>query len=153
MKTKYKNKKAELMELKKALKKYSESDEAIALMSWAAHYPEIRNHIFAIENGGSRNKLEAIRLRKQGVTAGVSDYFYAYPSKGKHGFFIELKRPAIGHQKSGRATEAQLKFLEEKSKLGYETCIAKGWVEAANALIDYRSDLNMKKLDCVFLEA
>lgn len=129
------------------IKAGSEAEEAIALISWADQYPEIRQHLFAIENGGSRRKTEALRLRKQGVTPGVSDYFYAYPAQGKHGFFIELKRPASAFaRRAGRATVEQLLFLQQKQELGYQTLVALGWVQAANALIDYRADLKIKKL-------
>lgn len=36
-------------------------------------YPETRRLIFHVPNGGSRNKIEAVRLRAQGVVKGVSD--------------------------------------------------------------------------------
>lgn len=129
------------------IKAGSEAAEAAALICWAEQYPEIRRHLFAIENGGSRTKSDARRLRLQGVTPGVSDYFYAYPAQGKHGFFIELKRPALFSKRAGRPTIAQLHFLAEKSVLGYQTMIAVGWVQAANALIEYRSDLGIKKIN------
>ena len=44
--------------------------------------------LFAIPNGGKRDKKEAARLKAQGVTAGVPDLFAA--SRGV-GFFVEVK--------------------------------------------------------------
>ena len=47
--------------------------------------------IFHVPNGGKRNKLEAIRLKQEGVLAGIPDLCIPEPSKDYHGAFIELK--------------------------------------------------------------
>lgn len=46
---------------------------------------------FAVPNGGSRNKIEAVNLRNQGVTSGVSDLIIPIPNANYHGAFCELK--------------------------------------------------------------
>lgn len=55
------------------MKQY-EADEQKKLFRWAdfmkTEYPEL-DMMFHIPNGGSRNKLEAANLKKQGVRAGV----------------------------------------------------------------------------------
>ncbi|MGL5958284.1 MAG: VRR-NUC domain-containing protein, partial [Phocaeicola sp.] len=38
--------------------------------------------LFAVPNGGSRNKIEAANLKRQGATAGVSDVICLIPKKG-----------------------------------------------------------------------
>ncbi len=54
--------------------KRSEASEQITLIQWCdinrCKYPEL-GLIFHIPNGGKRNKLEAIKLKKEGVKAGV----------------------------------------------------------------------------------
>lgn len=60
------------------MKQY-EADEQKKLFRWAdfmkTEYPEL-DMMFHIPNGGSRNKLEAANLKKQGVRAGVRIYAY-----------------------------------------------------------------------------
>lgn len=58
--------------------------------------------LFAIPNGGLRSAREAMRLRAEGVVAGVPDLFLAYASGPYHGLFIEMKRG-----KKGRVEEHQ----------------------------------------------
>jgi hypothetical protein len=57
------------------MKQY-EADEQKKLFRWVdfmkTEYPEL-DMMFHIPNGGSRNKLEAANLKKQGVRAGVPD--------------------------------------------------------------------------------
>ena len=56
---------------------------------WRHAYP--KRLIFHIPNGGKRNLREAVRLKKQGVVAGVPDLFCPEPTKLFHGLFVELK--------------------------------------------------------------
>lgn len=52
------------------------------------NYPITRRRIFHVPNGGSRNKIEAVQLRAQGVVKGITDLI----GLGDKGFFaIELK--------------------------------------------------------------
>jgi len=52
------------------------------------NYPNTRRRIFHVPNGGTRNKIEAVRLRAQGVVKGIADLICL----GENGFFaIELK--------------------------------------------------------------
>jgi hypothetical protein len=54
------------------------------------NYPQTRRLIFHCPNGGSRNKIEAVRLRAQGVVKGIPDLI----GLGLNGMFgIELKIP------------------------------------------------------------
>lgn len=60
--------------------------------------PETRYLAFAIPNGGKRDKIEAARLKAQGVVAGIPDYFISIPGVGadglrKNGLYIEFKTP------------------------------------------------------------
>jgi hypothetical protein len=45
----------------------------------------------AIPNGGTRNKIEAGRLKAEGVTSGIPDTFLPIPKKGYNGLYIEFK--------------------------------------------------------------
>jgi len=78
-----------LMEQKPALSEAAMQAE-IFQFYWN-NYPETRRRIFHCPNGGSRNKIEAVQLRAQGVVSGIPDLLCI----GLNGFFaIELKLPS-----------------------------------------------------------
>lgn len=52
-------------------------------------YPETRRLLFHVPNGGTRNKVEAVKLRGQGVVKGVPDLI----GLSQNFFAIELKVP------------------------------------------------------------
>ena len=47
--------------------------------------------VYHIPNGGSRNKLEAANLKRQGVRAGLPDLHFPAARRGYHGLYIEMK--------------------------------------------------------------
>lgn len=110
----------------------SEFLESITFFNWAQYNKIAREYLIAIPNGGSRDKREARNLKRQGVRKGVSDYLLPYPSKGKHGLWIELKR-----KQRGRATQEQMDWLRKMSDLGYEAKLANGAGEAIKAVEEY----------------
>ena len=90
----------------------TERQEQIKLHQWCKLKKLVS---FAIPNGGSRHKLEAINLKREGVTAGISDYVVMLPNKI---LFLELKRSrrllksgklSVSHTKT---SPEQLKFLQ-----------------------------------------
>ena len=48
-------------------------------------YPELKL-LHAIGNGGKRNLIEAVRMKKEGVLSGVSDIMLPVESGEKQGF-------------------------------------------------------------------
>ena len=70
-----------------------EDREQEAVIQWAFYeagrLPGV-DLIYAIPNGGSRNKIEAAHLKRQGVKAGVPDLFLPVARQGKHGLYIEI---------------------------------------------------------------
>lgn len=67
--------------------------------------------VFAVPNGGGRNIIEASRLKKEGVLAGVSDLIIVMQNKI---VFVELKA------KGNKQQESQVKFQKDVEKLGHE---------------------------------
>lgn len=80
------------MNMKYAMR--SEDTEQINVVSWAdwnmKRYPELK-WLFHVPNGGSRNRMEAVKFKQMGVKAGVSDLCLPYPKGIYHGLFIEMK--------------------------------------------------------------
>lgn len=111
-----------------------EAREQQALFAWSAlsvgKYPELAL-LYHIPNGGSRNKIEAANLKRQGVKAGVPDICLPVARGGYHGLYIELK---AGRNK---ATEKQRQWLTALEREGYQAVVCYGWEVAKKAIEDY----------------
>lgn len=121
-----------------------EETHQIALVTWFdISYPNLSkispkgkriSLLWATPNGGKRNLLEAIRLKKQGVRAGVPDLFLAVPRGTFHGFFIEMK---AGKNKLTESQEAYFEILREQQ---YKIEVAYDWMRAADMIRDYLNE-------------
>jgi len=109
-----------------------EKHEQAAVIGWSSHIPEIRGRLFHIPNGGSRHKLEAVALKRQGVRAGVSDLFLPVPKGKFHGMWIEMK--AVN---GAKPSKAQQEWLDDMESLGYAAIVAYGAEQAINGLKNY----------------
>ena len=118
--------------------KESESSQQIALFIWSAlpevraKYPELK-WLFHIPNGGSRNNIEAARLKAQGVKAGVPDLMLPVKrSLGYGGLFIELKKM------KGIVSQKQKYWLDYLHCYGeYFATVCYGWEQARDVIIWY----------------
>lgn len=80
---------------------------------------------FAIPNGGSRHKLEAINMKKQGIKKGVSDMFIFATEKA---LFMEMKRR---DPKLSKTSKDQVEFQDRANSYPYaEARICYGYDEA-----------------------
>lgn len=106
----------------------SEHDEQCVVVE----YCQIRRYpLFAIPNGGSRNKAEAARLKAEGVSAGVPDLFMPI-AKGKyHGLFIEMK---VGKNKTSFAQDEWIALLRRN---GYAVAVCYGADAAIKTIDEY----------------
>lgn len=83
----------------------------IACIKWFDYqYPEYSKLLFAVPNGGSRNKIEAANLKKQGVRAGVSDIVFLKENNKYDFLCIEFKT------EKGKQTDNQIIFQEDIKK-------------------------------------
>ena len=102
--------------VKNGLPPLSESDEQIALFEWVAlherAYPDLM-WLYHIPNGGYRCRTTAIRLKREGVKAGVPDICLPVSRGIYHGLYIELK--------AGRntATDNQRRWIDGLTANGY----------------------------------
>jgi hypothetical protein len=87
--------------------------------------------IFAVPNGGSRNKIEAANLKRQGVKAGISDTILLIPSGNYASLCIEFKT------EKGEQTEAQKEFQQQAESNGNKYVIVRSVTEAINEVKDY----------------
>lgn len=88
-------------------------------------YPDHR--IFAIPNGGSRHRLEAANLKREGVTSGIPDLFC--PSLG---LWVEMKR-----ERESRISPEQKDWLAYLESIGYKAIIGRGAADALEQVKQY----------------
>jgi hypothetical protein len=101
------------------MKENSEDYEQMLLIQWMRrNYPEHR--IFAIPNGGLRNKVVAMNMKATGTTKGIPDLMI--PSLN---CFIEMKRV-----KGGTISPEQLDWIIYLNNAGYHAKVCKGKDEA-----------------------
>ena len=117
-----------------------EGNEQEALFRWANfardRLPELEL-LHHIPNGGSRNKLEAANLKRQGVKAGVPDLCLPVARGNQHGLYIEMKAG------KNKPTEKQEEWISALRGQGYAVEVCYGWEEAAETITKY---LKSKKI-------
>lgn len=87
--------------------------------------------MFAIPNGGARNAATGAVLKREGVKAGVPDIFLPWPSCGRHGLFVEMKKPG------GSVRGNQKAWQRELVEAGYEAVVCYGWDDAREVITRY----------------
>ncbi len=131
-KTGYRKEGEKKMNMKYA--KRSEDTEQTQVINWAhwhtGKYPELK-WLHHIPNGGSRNRLEAAKLKEMGVKAGVSDLFLPCGKGIYHGMYIEMK---FG---SNRQTDRQKEFLADMALNGYFVVTCYSAEKAIQAIEEY----------------
>ena len=114
----------------------SEAAHQRALILWARRYDCFRL-LFAIPNGGARDRRTGAVLQGQGVVAGMPDLCLPVPRRPWAACYIELKRPASATKGRGRVSEEQSTLHTELREVGNVVAVAYGWPEAAAVLERY----------------
>jgi VRR-NUC domain-containing protein len=83
-------------------------------------------------NGGSRHILEAVKLKRMGVSKGFPDIFIPLPIHPYHGFFVEMKRIS-----GSKITPEQLNWISYLKENGYFAEIALGCEAAIQLFLKY----------------
>lgn len=113
-----------------------EHDEQAALIRWVEYacrqeYP-ILKMLYAIPNGGERNKAVAAKLKAEGVRPGVPDLHLPVARGGYHSLYVEMKR-----RRSGNLSMDQKKWRDGLRNEGNAVVVCRGWEEARSVLILY----------------
>ena len=103
------------------------------LIKWfRLQYPLMAKCLWAIPNGGARYIGTAIKLKQEGVTAGVADLFLMIPANGLHGLFLEMKK-----DQSGKLQQNQEQFLNLAQSMGYGAEVAFGFEDGVEKIKKY----------------
>jgi hypothetical protein len=111
-----------------------ESQEQIRLVR---HLRAAGLAVFAIPNGGKRNRIEAANLKRQGVSPGVPDLFVATrppADAASRGVFIEMKRLRPANSRRTMLEPEQQAWHDTLRTCGYTVLIGYGMASALDAL-------------------
>lgn len=92
--------------------------------------PELAR-LFAVPNGGHRNKAAAGKMRAEGQKSGVPDLCLPVPSGGRPGLWLELKTA------TGSIKPAQWDWLTALHRAGYAAHVTNCPETALHLLTDY----------------
>jgi hypothetical protein len=124
------------------MRNQTEHLEQSALFHWASvmssKHPALAL-MFSIPNGGHRHIAVAMKLKAEGVKAGVPDIFLPWPrsgsmwpnDKGAHGLFVEMKST------KGKLSPAQIAWMRNLQSAGYQVEVSYEWPHAAGLIWEY----------------
>lgn len=116
-------------------KGHPEHDLQVACVAWfRAQYPADAAMLFAVPNGGSRNAIEARRLKDEGATSGVSDLIYLEARGGYGALCIETKTRRKGSGQSDKQKEWQL----EAERHGNKYVVARDFAAFCREITAYK---------------
>ena len=96
-----------------------ESKLQAACVGWFRYnHPKYKGVLFSIPNGGKRNVITAVAMKREGALPGVADLMLAVSRHDFHGLFIEMK---YGKNKLS-AQQEDFKLNVEKHGYKYVCC-------------------------------
>lgn len=114
-----------------------EGQEQAAIFNWLHHYDrEAESHCFHVPNGGKRHIATAIKLKREGVKAGVPDIWLMLPRGGHSGLIIEFK---ASPPHASAVSKDQKAWVARLNVAGYKAVVCKGFDAAKQTITDYLS--------------
>lgn len=111
-----------------------EHKQQVALFQWARlqskAWPEL-DLMFAVPNGARTSIRTAVKLKAEGMKAGVPDICLPVPRKGFGSLFIEMKR------KGGRLQDSQKEWATQLIANGNRVAVCYSTDEAISVISDY----------------
>lgn len=91
-----------------------------ACVRWYRYrYPALRHNLFAVPNGGRRDKTTAAKLKDEGVLAGVADLILLKSNASYGALLIEMKT------RTGRQAETQKEWQKAVEADGYKYVVCR----------------------------
>ncbi|MDY6302414.1 MAG: VRR-NUC domain-containing protein [Bacteroidales bacterium] len=118
----------------KVRKKPGEEEHRIqcACVNWfRLQYPTHASALFAVPNGGRRDKATGGKLKAEGALAGVSDLILLIARGGYHGLLIEMKKPG------GKQQPSQRDWQRDMTARGYRYIVCHSFDEFREQIDDY----------------
>jgi hypothetical protein len=130
----------------------SEASQQTALFCWlaqAAKTQPLYRYAYHIPNGGSRGDTADSRqiaggnMKKEGVKKGVPDIHFPIARHGKHGLWIEMKKPSLRPKRPTSpigTSEDQDEWIALLKAQGHAVCVCYDWEEARKVFEYYMKD-------------
>lgn len=109
-------------------------EQAALIREIALRYPEASRLLFHVPNGGHRHKLVAIKLKEQGVRAGVPDLVLPMARGGHFGLYIEFK---AAPPNDAAVSASQHGYIQALNAQGYLAVVCRGNFDAMEVLGAY----------------
>lgn len=123
---------------KKVRKKPDDEEHRIqceCIRAFRYKYPKLRHNLFAIPNGGRRDKVTGAKLKAEGTLAGVSDLIFLKSNRFYGALLIEMKTP------KGRQQETQKDWERKITADGYKYVVCRSVSEFMDEIEDYLKDI------------
>jgi hypothetical protein len=109
-------------------------EQAALIKEISLRYPLAAKLIYHVPNGGHRHKLVAIKLKEQGVKAGVPDLVLPMARGGYFGLYIEFKaKPPF----DAAVSASQDAYIHALTDQGYLAIVCRGHIDALEAIRAY----------------
>lgn len=103
-----------------------------ACVNWfRLQYPTHATALFAVPNGGRRDRVSGAKLKAEGVLPGVSDLILLLPRGRHHGLLIEMKT------ERGKQSQAQRDWQRDMVHRGYKYLVIRSIDEFIDMVTDY----------------
>lgn len=107
-----------------------------ACVQWFRYqYPGYRHNLFAVPNGGRRDKTTAAKMKAEGVLAGVSDLILLKPNAKHHALLIEMKT------RTGRQADTQREWQHLIERDGYKYIVCRSLDDFMREVSEYLSTI------------
>lgn len=108
---------------------------------FAIQYPTYykQGALFAVPNGGRRDKVTGAKLKAEGVQPGVADLVLLKPTSYSHALFIEMKTS------SGKQRITQKRWQANVSADGYRYEVVRSLEQFVNLVKEYIRDYETNK--------
>lgn len=103
-----------------------------ACVNWfRLQYPTHASALFAVPNGGRRDRVSGAKLKAEGVLPGVSDLILLVARGGYHALLIEMKTA------KGKQSPTQKEWARDMAARGYMYIVCHSFDEFREAIDDY----------------
>lgn len=109
-------------------------EQAALLRELKLRMPLVAALIYHVPNGGHRHKLVAIKLKEQGVRAGVPDLVLPMARGGYFGLYIEFKATPPN---DAAVSSSQHEWIRQLNLQGYLAIVCRGHFDAMEQIRAY----------------
>lgn len=108
--------------------------QCACVRSFRFKYPRFRHNLFAVPNGGKRDKTTAAKLKAEGALAGVADLIFLKSNRYYGALLIEMKT------RTGRQTDTQREWQKLIETDGYKYVVCRSVDDFMREVDEYLFD-------------